>query len=55
MARVKLPNQGYGFIDTTGKLVIPCNYAEASDFKSGSASVKQGASRIRIDRKGNKI
>ena len=31
-----------GFVDETGKLVIPCNYVNAQDFRDGLASVQEG-------------
>ena len=31
-----------GFVDETGKLVIPCNYVHALDFRDGLASVQEG-------------
>lgn len=30
-----------GFVDETGKLVIPCNYVHALDFRDGLASVQE--------------
>ncbi len=41
MAKV-LKNGKYGYIDKTGKLIIPCIYDEASDFDQGLARVWKG-------------
>ena len=49
MAAVKL-NGKYGFIDKTGKEVIPFQYDEATYFYDGLALVKEGTIR---DKKNN--
>ena len=33
-------NKKYGYIDKTGKLVIPCQWEDAMDFHLGGAGVK---------------
>lgn len=45
---------GYGFIDTLGKLVIPCIYSKASGFNEGLAAVSLSGSCGYIQRNGVK-
>ncbi len=47
----------YGFIDKTGKVVIPCIFYRADDFEDGVASVKkdEDGSYYEINTKGEKI
>lgn len=47
--------KGYGFIDTTGKLVIPCIYAKAAAFCSGRAAVYRDGNCGYIDKKGEMV
>ena len=42
----------YGYIDTNGRLVIPCRFQEAGDFKGGRAGVKAGGVRMTIGNDG---
>jgi hypothetical protein len=45
----------FGYIDEMGLLVIPCEFDEADDFQDGSARVRKGERRGRIDAEGNWI
>ena len=45
--------QGYGFIDTTGKLVIPCEYTCYERFSDGLVPVKKDGKCGYLDREGN--
>lgn len=45
----------WGFIDATGKTVIPFIYDKASTFKEGIARVKKNGKHIRINRKGKQV
>lgn len=45
----------YGFIDKTGKEVIPCQYEDADDFADGVTSVLKDDQRMIIDREGNVV
>lgn len=45
LARVKDSNDKYGFIDTTGKVVIPCQWKDAENFSGGLARVKDSNNR----------
>lgn len=47
-------NREYGFIDKTGKEVIPCKFAKASDFSNGLAVALKRAN-ILINKSGNEI
>ena len=50
------PNGKRGYIDKTGKLVIPCQYFEAHDFHDGRARISDGHGRMYfIDRTGREI
>lgn len=44
-----------GFIDKTGKLVIPCLYSEAKDFQKGLSYVELNNKKVLIDKKGKTI
>jgi hypothetical protein len=52
MAIVK-ENGKFGFIDTTGNLVIPLNFDDAWDFDNGYTTVKKDTKFGYIDKKGN--
>ena len=43
----------WGYVDTTGKLVIPCKYKEASTFKNGEATVLKDGKYFIIDTNDN--
>ncbi len=45
----------WGYIDSTGSLVIPMVYDYAQDFKGDSAKVVKGRKKYLIDKKGNII
>ena len=50
------PNGKRGYIDKTGKLMIPCHYFEAHDFHDGRARISDGHGRMYfIDRTGREI
>ena len=51
---VKLANK-YGFIDKTGKEVIPLQYDDATTFSNGKAWVKKDGREFYIDQTGNKV
>lgn len=55
MARVGLAGRGYGFIDETGKLVIPAIYENADNFKDGKAVVTRDGKRYYVDKSGKEI
>lgn len=55
LACVGLAGRGYGFIDETGKLVIPTIYENADGFKNGRATVKRDGKRYYIDKSGKEI
>ena len=46
---------GYGFIDTTGKMVIPPKYLEVKPFYEGLAAVRVGDKWGFIDRSGELV
>ena len=54
ISRIKL-NGKYGFIDKSGKIVIPIKYDFASNYfdEDGFAEVRLGEKILQIDRKGN--
>ncbi len=55
LAAVK-QNGLYGYLDKTGKVVIPCRYAWAGDFSGGRAVVSQGDGRWTvIDQSGQEL
>ena len=54
LAIVKL-NGKYGFIDKTGKEIIPLIYDSAGDFSEGVANVKSNGKWITIDQTGEEI
>jgi len=45
----------WGYIDETGKEVIPCQYDEISQFTDGVAEVVLNGETIKIDKEGNKV
>lgn len=51
LAAVKGIKNEYGYIDTSGKLVIPLIYRSAEMFQGGSAKVENGNVTLLIDRK----
>ena len=53
-AEVKL-NGKYGFIDKTGREVIPCKYEAAGEFSEGLAAVKLNGKYGFIDKKGKPL
>lgn len=53
--REGLDSYYYGFIDKTGKIVIPTIYTKAEDFKDGIAKVRIDGTWIEIDKNGNKV
>lgn len=55
LACVGLDGRGYGFIDETGKLVIPAIYENADSFKSGKATVKRDGKQYFVDKSGKEI
>jgi hypothetical protein len=52
LTRVRL-NDKWGFIDETGKEIIPCKYDDARSFSHGCACVKIEGNEIYIDKQGN--
>jgi acyl carrier protein len=46
-------NNKYGFIDTTGKELVPYKYDDAGDFSGGIACVKSKDKELYIDKQGN--
>ena len=52
LACVGIAGKGYGFIDETGKLVIPAIYEDANSFNQGKAKVKLNDNWIFIDKSG---
>jgi hypothetical protein len=54
LARVEI-NGKWGFIDQTGKEVIPCKYDEADFFNKGVAKVNLNGKIYFIDKEGNKV
>lgn len=58
LARVQMEDRitgKFGYIDTKGALVIQPNFEEASDFRSGRATVRLGGKTQTIDKKGNPV
>jgi hypothetical protein len=45
----------WGYVDKTGKIVIPCKYEKAGDFKKGKATVELNGQTFSIDKNGNGI
>ena len=45
----------WGYIDKTGKLVIPAKYEEAGAFVKGVATVSSNGKMTKIDRKGKPV
>ena len=54
-AAVRLPNQGYGFIDKSGKPICKPQYEEVGDFKEGFARVKFQGKWGYIDKTGKEV
>jgi len=48
-------NNGYGYIDQSGKVVIPTRYDWASEFSEGVALVRSGSSTFFIDMNGDEV
>lgn len=55
LAVVGISGRGYGYIDTSGKIVIPAQYEKANDFSNGRASVMKNGIWYFIDGAGKKI
>ncbi|MBQ8636697.1 MAG: WG repeat-containing protein [Clostridia bacterium] len=53
LAVVGIQGRGYGYIDTSGKIVIPAIYENASEFNNGKAKVKKDGNWYFIDKSGN--
>ncbi|MCW3159695.1 WG repeat-containing protein [Chryseobacterium oryctis] len=53
LCRVQDTNGKYGFIDTNGKLVIPCKFDEVGEFSNGMARIEKDSKTGYIDKKGN--
>ncbi len=53
LAVVGIQGRGYGYIDTTGKIVIPAIYENADEFNNGKAKVKKDSKWYFIDTSGN--
>ena len=45
----------YGYIDTTGKVVIPCQYDDAWSFSEGLARVWKGEKTGFVDKNGKEV
>ena len=45
----------WGFIDKTGKVIIPCRWRDAEDFNIGQAIVQDDDNYMRIDKMGRCI
>jgi len=54
-AAVRTPNQGYGFIDKSGKPICKLQYEEVGDFKEGFARVKFQGKWGYIDKSGKEV
>lgn len=52
LARVKTADKKWGFIDTTGNVVVPPKYNEVTNFNEGLARVRLGQKWGLIDTKG---
>lgn len=56
VAEMAFGDEGMGYIDTSGNLVIPCKYKRASEFSEGLASVSTTEkNKAYIDKKGNEV
>ena len=55
IARIREKNGGYGFIDKTGKLIIPCIYDWEYDYSNGLIEMKLNGKSVFFDTKGQKI
>jgi hypothetical protein len=54
LARVKLEKK-WGFIDTTGNVVVKPKYNEVENFKEGLAKVRTGTKWGLVDKSGNEV
>ena len=54
-ACVAISGKGYGFVDETGKIVIPTIYENADSFQNGKAKVKRNGNWFYIDKTGKEI
>ena len=54
MAPVKIDGK-WGYIDRTGKVIIPCKYAWAYYFKSGHAHVERNGKYGFVDKTGREV
>ena len=48
-------NEKWGYIDRSGKMVIPAKYDDAGSFTDGRASVELNGRTFTIDRSGREI
>lgn len=55
MWRVRINNQGYGFLNKEHKIAVPLKYQYADDFCNGYAAVHNGKEWLYMDKKGNEI
>lgn len=53
LAVVGIQGRGYGYIDASGKMVIPAIYENADEFHNGKAKVKKEGQWYFIDKSGN--
>lgn len=52
LALIGIEDQGYGYINTEGKIVIPAKYDNADEFNNGKAKVKKDGKWYFIDKSG---
>jgi len=52
---MKLIGGKWGYVDKTGKIVVPCKYQKAGKFKQGKAEVELNDQIFKIDKNGNGI
>ncbi len=50
-----MKNGKWGFVDPTGKVVIPLRYDRVISFNGGKARVQSGQESYYIDKKGNRL
>ncbi|AEF81667.1 WG repeat-containing protein [Leadbettera azotonutricia] len=55
LAAVNLKGKGWGFINTSGEIAIPCAYEEAASFSDGLAWVEKHYTRYVIDQTGKEL
>jgi hypothetical protein len=55
LAPVRSANSKWGFVDKTGREVIPCKYDEAEDFSDGLARVQLNGKKGYVDRTGQEV